>query len=1227
MSRYLGLLFTILFLHNLGRISAQVVPADFSDQLVLGGWTDAVGATWDTNGRMYVWEKRGIVWIVENGVKLPDPLLDISEEVGNWRDHGMLGFTLDPQFLTNGRIYLFYTVDRHHLMNFGTGSYNPATNQYYAATIMRITRYTATGPQFNSVDPASRMILFGETPSTGAPVLHESHTTGSLVFGADGTLLASVGDGASYSSTDVGNANETYWSQAILDGIIRPEENVGALRAQMVNSFNGRILRLDPNTGNGVPSNPWFDPAEPRSGRSRTWALGLRNPYRMTIRPGTGSSDPAAAQPGHLHIGDVGWNLWEELNVCTEGGMNFGWPLFEGFDVHASYWNTNAANKDHSNPLYDGISCSQQFFNFQDLIKQATPVHLNAHPNPCDPLVQIPNSVPKHFHARPAIDWRHGNQSRCGGFSGNTAITHDLDNAGSPVPGPRFGGYAAIGGPFIAGTNFPPAYQNSSYHGDYVMGWIRRFVIDGQGNPVSVHDFASGLGNITWMGAGPDGCIWYIRYNSNQIRKICYTQNVVLPPVAVATQDVQYGTGPLTVHFTGNGSYHPQNAPITYHWDFGDGQTSTAMDPVHMFQATPGVPITFTVTLTVTAEDLQTSTTQLLVSVNNTPPQVQITSFANGSFYPVGVDTVFQLQANVLDLEHGPAQLDYAWQTILHHNTHSHPEPVDGAPQSSTVISGVGCDGESYSYRIRLTVTDPEGLATTVEHWLYPACHTIAPTAIINSDVTAGALPLAVQFDGSGSYDPGSVVAYHWNFGDGTSSTEPSPLKVFTESGDHLVVLTVTDDDGLTGQSTRSISSIAYAPPQCPGQSGSIMREVWNGITGTTVNDLLSSPGFPDTPNAITYPTSFQGPSNVGDNYGARYRGYIVAPQTGAYTFTITSDDASVVYLSLNADPRFKRVICSVPGWTQTTEYTKYPSQISAAIQLQAGVYYYVEVLHKEGGGNDHLALRWQTPSNSTRTIIPNSALARWQDCPPSVRLRMGLQGPYHTGTQLMRDDLRSLSLLPLTEPYTLLGFTQAGGGGETIPPARLNVTGKNAMVDWVLVELRSKNDPSQILATKAAILERDGDVVGTDGYMRLLFNVPADDYFIAVRHRNHLGIRTATAVSLSKDESLIDLTRPTTPVHGAEARKAMPDAVMTLWAGDALRDGVIRYTGANNDRDIILQAIGGLVPTVVTPGYGQGDLDLDGFTRYTGMNNDRDIILQNIGGIIPTAVRHQQLP
>lgn len=1200
----------------------------------MGGWNAPVGATFDANGRMYVWEKGGRVWIVENGVRLATPLIDISQEVGDWRDHGFLGFALDPNFLSNGRIYLMYLVDRHHLMHYGKPTYNPGANEYYAATIMRITRYTAQGPTFNTVNYNSRFVLVGEDKKTGIAQTHESHSTGSLVFGADGTLLASTGDGASYNNVDIGSDGGTYFQQALTDTIMRTAENVGALRSQMVTCMNGKVLRLDPETGNGVPSNPWYDPADPRSPKSRVWALGLRNPYRMTIKPNSGSTNPADGRPGTLYIGDVGWYEWEDLNVCYEGGMNFGWPLFEGHEPAVGYSSIlPVMNLDAPNPLYNGINCTQTHFAFQDLLKQAAPVHTGMHPNPCNPGVQVPATAPFHFHARPAIDFNHSSaspRSRSAGFSGSTAVTFDLDAPGAPVPGPRFHGYAALGGPWMSGESMPLGYQNSTFFGDFTAGWIKRVMFNENDAPVSVHDFASGLGAITWIGTSPnDGCLWYIDYNANQLRRICYTLAVNLPPVAVAEQSVQYGPGPLTVQFTGSNSSDPENGPLSYLWNFGNGQTSTLADPQHTFTATPGVVTTYNVSLTVTDNLSQPAVAHLIVSLNNTPPNVQIISFDDGDFYPVGVDTTYTLEATVSDLEHGPAQLTYGWRTTLYHNTHNHPEALDPSVISATNITGVGCGhAESYHYKVSLTVTDAGGLSTSQEYSLWPRCHAIAPTAVINASMSFGAGPLNVSFDGSDSYDPGTIVGYHWDFGDGTTASGPNAAKTFTETGDYQVMLTVTDDDGLTGQSLKVITVLDAAPPLCVGATGSIRREYWGGIIGSNVSDLVNSPNYPNNPTTVTFPTSFQVPSSVNDNFGTRMRGYIIAPATGNYVFTATSDDASAVYLSPNAEPQYKQLICSVPGWTNDTEYNKYPTQVSAPIPLVAGRYYYVEMLHKEGAGGDQLALRWQTPTNSNRVVIPGSALARWQDCGPSVRVRAILGGAWdHSGLQ-MRDALRAGGVLPLQEPYTAMGYVHVGGGGgEAVAPAMLNTTGKNALVDWVVVELRSGTNPAQVVASKSALVQRDGDVVDVQGRSRLAFSVPSGNYKVAVRHRNHLGVMGLNNLSLGANDVVLDLTLPTTATYGTAAQQTLLNGRRALWSGNVLPDALLKYTGQNNDRDPILDRVGGVVPTATITGYHREDVNLDGVVRYTGASNDRDPILINIGGVAPTSVTQQQLP
>ncbi|MFN3875619.1 MAG: PKD domain-containing protein, partial [Flavobacteriales bacterium] len=607
---------------------------------------------------------------------------------------------------------------------------------------------------------------------------------------------------------------------------------------------------------------------------------------------------------------------------------------------------------------------------------------------------------------------------------------------------------------------------------------------------------------------------------------------------------------------------------------------------------------------------------------------VSITSPVNGATYPVGLDSTWQLSAQVSDAQHGPEQLTYAWLVTLHHNNHDHPDPLITTPTATAVTRGEGCDGQTYYYEVALTVTDAHGLSTTVAHQLLPRCYAIAPTAVINVSSIAGYAPFQVQFDGSASYDPGTIVSYSWDFGDGTFNTLPAPLKTYTESGDRLVTLTVTDNDGLTGTAARLISVVDVQPPQCPGTAGGLLREFWSNVGGSAVLDLLNHPAFPGSPSGSNIITSFQGPTNIGNNYGTRVRGWIVPPETGPYTFTVTSDDASAVYLSLNAEARFRRLICSVPGNTLAAEFDKYSSQVSEPILLQAGAHYYVELLHKEGNGNDHFALYWQTPSNNDRVVVPGSALVHWQDCPPGTRLRAILGGAYSETAARMRDDLRAAGLVPLAEPYTGLGYAfTGGGGGEAVPAQRLEQTGSNAVVDWMVVELRDKNNPAQVVASRAALIERDGDLVGTDGFARLNFNVPAGEYFVAIRHRNHLAAMTGQAVRLSADETAVDFSLQTTPAWGTNGRASLPRGRVALWMGDANRDGVLRYVGLGNDRDKVLVAVGGSMPTGMATGYRTEDVNLDGVVRYVGSGNDRDPILMSIGGATPTAVRQQQLP
>ncbi|MDF2452485.1 MAG: hypothetical protein K0S26_1989 [Bacteroidota bacterium] len=194
------------------------------------------------------------------------------------------------------------------------------------------------------------------------------------------------------------------------------------------------------------------------------------------------------------------------------------------------------------------------------------------------------------------------------------------------------------------------------------------------------------------------------------------------------------------------------------------------------------------------------------------------------------------------------------------------------------------------------------------------------------------------------------------------------------------------------------------APPPPPppptatcSATGSILREVWNNVSGVTVSNIPIS----TSPSASGLITSFEAPPNVADNYGQRIRGYVCPPVTGNYTFWIASDDNSELWLSTNDQPANKVMIASVVGWTFANEWTKYSTQQSVSKYLIAGQKYYVEALHKEGNQGDNLSVGWQLPSGSLERPIPGTRLSPFTN-PLSVSITSPANGSsFTTGSNI----------------------------------------------------------------------------------------------------------------------------------------------------------------------------------------------------------------------------------
>lgn len=180
---------------------------------------------------------------------------------------------------------------------------------------------------------------------------------------------------------------------------------------------------------------------------------------------------------------------------------------------------------------------------------------------------------------------------------------------------------------------------------------------------------------------------------------------------------------------------------------------------------------------------------------------------------------------------------------------------------------------------------------------------------------------------------------------------------------------------GDSGSTPSQIVPLDFPALVLPHGSGSINEEKWHGISGTSVSSIpLSS-----TPDFVGSRASFEGFSNVADNYGARLRGWVTAPLSGPYTFWISGDDNVALYLSTDGGPESKQLIASHSGHTTPYEWNKYASQKSQPVQLVAGRSYYIEALLKEGSQDDHVEVGWLLPGqtgNSPSQVIPGSQLS-----------------------------------------------------------------------------------------------------------------------------------------------------------------------------------------------------------------------------------------------------------
>jgi glucose/arabinose dehydrogenase len=810
---------------QLSQAQSQFAPGEnFVEEVILKDLPIATAMAFANQERAYLALKVGIVRVVEKGKLLTTPFIDMQAIVNKATDRGLLGIAVDPEFPERPFIYLSYVYDPPGV-----------TPDSRDPRVIRIARIAADASKaYNVALPDSLEVIVGANSTieniappvpAGDPNIPErascmsglnmdgqpiedciacdatSHTAGTLFFGPNRTLFASLGDGADYSGpTRVG------------------------LRTQNINSLSGRVLRIDPDTGNGISDNPWYDSSNPKSNRSRTWAYGFRNPFRITLRPNSNEA----------YFGDVGTSYYEEINAGK--GANFGWPCYEGgFTDRAQQEGEATAS-----------------------IRQ---VGYRAHPRTVDFCNQM-YAQGEGIVRKPLFNYR-----------------HPYDETGKDL------GASITGLAFYSGASYPQAYQGALFFADYAQRFIRYLTFDSSGRPTA-HDFATEVGSN--LGAvelfpGPDKSIYAVyidlKTRTSQVRSFKAVGGGNSKPVVRASISPTFGDAPLVVKGSALQSFDPDGQQIGFKWSFGDGSTSSEANPVHVYSKAGNYQVTITVSEL--SEPFASASDTFTVRVGVKAPVAKIEYPTAGTSYEIGKQVQFAGSATT----DSPELLSLNWSILQIHNQHNHlVGEVDG--ESGSFVPIEHSDNTAYELCLEASIGDglvdqecvrlnplttpyvfnsvPSGATIT---YLDEESDVVAPYIaypIVNSEQTIKApmlfagrsfrgwsdgylsplrsfvtqrepqsftaiyinqLPkvaiaqgvavktkkckkrIEILLDAGVSSDPeGEPLKFMWRFSDGKRFTTPSVRRSFSKYGNYSVRLTVSDPNGGRVTLKRAIS-------------------------------------------------------------------------------------------------------------------------------------------------------------------------------------------------------------------------------------------------------------------------------------------------------------------------------------------------------------------------------------------------------------------------------------
>ncbi|MFH8803902.1 PQQ-dependent sugar dehydrogenase [Streptomyces sp. NPDC017936] len=541
-------------------------------------------------------------------------------------EEGLQGVAADPGFSSNRYVYLYYAPK----LSTPSGD-APADGTSADFTpfdgVNRLSRFVLTTD--GTLDLASEKKILDVPASRGLCC----HVGGDIDFDAAGNLYLSTGDDSNpFASNGYTPIDERSSRNPAYDA----QRSAGN-----TNDLRGKVLRIkvNPDGSYSIPSGNLFPQGTART-RPEIYAMGFRNPFRMSVDKATGI----------VHLGDYGPDAGSasstrgpagqvEFNRITKAG-NYGWPYCIG--ANEAYVDYDFADSTSGSRF----SCAAP--------KNNSPRNTG--------LTDLPPVQPA---------W----------------IPYD----GGSVPEFGSGSESPMGGPVYrydaASTSevkFPQEYDGDFFAGEFGRRWIKRIEKGADGTVQSINPFPWSGTQVMDMAFGPDGALYVLDYGTgyfsgDQNSALYRIEHVTggRAPTAQAKANVTSGKAPLAVSFSSAGSTDPDGDSLTYAWAFGDGATSTAADPSHTYTADGR----YTATLKVTDTTGRSGTASVQITVGNTAPTVRLDLPVTGSIHDFGAAIPFKV--TVTDPEDGTIDCSEVKVTfIVGHDSHGHPQ-----------TSATGCAG------------------------------------------------------------------------------------------------------------------------------------------------------------------------------------------------------------------------------------------------------------------------------------------------------------------------------------------------------------------------------------------------------------------------------------------------------------------------------------------------------------------------------------------------------